>query len=319
MRFIFFFFLLTAGECFEPKDIVVGQTYLFQKRPMIVFDASEDTYQWYEKEHGINMRVNKMDKDQLVPPPEPLPRSAPPPNSLGIGSEEDTLQAWKSLRPKAIKKDEARLVQYEGKILRFAAKFTTHKYKADEQRQFIVSYFLSDGTIKVFEPIKPNSGIQGGKYLERRIMRNPATGFYFNENDFEVGKKITIASTEFELLGCDNFTKKYLSGDMVLHEMKGIDEVEHLLRAKVRQKLCILVLLLISSINSILILLVVLSCLVFLLTFFLLPSSFYFLYNRIYYDHLRSLQTLLTFVNHFEKLIKILVVLLHTMNLALCC
>ena len=40
------------GECWEPKDIVVGNTYLFQKRKMLVFDASEDTYSWMESEHG---------------------------------------------------------------------------------------------------------------------------------------------------------------------------------------------------------------------------------------------------------------------------
>ena len=179
------------------------------------------------------MRKAALKKDDLIPPRKPYPKSAPPPNTLGIGSEEDTMQAWKSLRPKAIKKDEARLIQYDGKILRYAAKFTKPRYEADKTRQFIISYFLSDGTVKVFEPVQPNSGIQGGKYLERRIMRNPSTGKYFQENDIEIGKTVTIASTEFNILGCDDFTTKYMSGDMQLHEMKGIDEVEHLLREKI--------------------------------------------------------------------------------------
>ena len=143
------------------------------------------------------------------------------------------MQAWKALRPKPIKKDEKRLVQYEGKILRFQAKFTEPRYVSDHARRFIISFFLADRTIKVFEPVVHNSGIQGGKFLERRIMRNPATGKYFHEDDFAVGEKLRIASTEFELLGCDSFTKKFLNGEMELHEMKGIDEVEHLLREKV--------------------------------------------------------------------------------------
>ena len=221
------------GPYYEPEDIQIGQKYIFNKREMLVFDAAEDTCQWYQDKYGVDMRPMKLKYEKLVPPRPEVVKLAPPPNTLGIGSEEDTLQAWKSLRPKAIKKDEVRLVQYEGKILRFAAKFTTPKYVADQVRQFIVSYYLADGTVQVFEPVKPNSGQQGGKYLQRRIMRNPATGKYFQEEDFTVGEKVIIASTEFELLGCDDFTKRYLAGDMNIHEMKGIDEVEHLLREKI--------------------------------------------------------------------------------------
>ena len=129
-----------------------------------------------------------------------------------------------------MKKDEIRLVQYEGKVLRYAAKFSIPKYEADKNRQFIISFFLSDKTVKIFEPIQPNSGIQGGKFLERRIIRNPTTGKYFEENDFIIGQTVTIASTTFDLLGSDSFTTKYLKGEHDMHEMKSLEEVEHLLR-----------------------------------------------------------------------------------------
>lgn len=42
-------------------------------------------------------------------------------------------------------------------ILRFFAKLITHKC-ADVDRLFIISYFLSDDTVSVFEPIERNSG-----------------------------------------------------------------------------------------------------------------------------------------------------------------
>lgn len=41
--------------------------------------------------------------------------------------------------------------------LRFFAKLITHKC-ADVERMFVISYFLSDDTISVFEPIERNSG-----------------------------------------------------------------------------------------------------------------------------------------------------------------
>ena len=43
----------------------------------------------------------------------------------------------------------------------------------DVDRRFIVSYFLSDDTILVFEPPQRNSGIIGGKFLERRKIKKP--------------------------------------------------------------------------------------------------------------------------------------------------
>ena len=226
-------FTQQEGPFYEPEDIKVGQTFEFNKRKFLVFDAADDTYDWLLETHGKDFRSERIAKDALVPPPPKPESAAPPPNTLGIGSEEDTLQAWKALRPKPVKKDERRLVQYEGKILRFRAKFTKPKYVCDHARRFIVSFFLADRTLKVFEPVVHNSGIQGGKFLDRRIMRNPATGKYFHEEDFIIGDKVTIASTEFELLGCDDFTTKFLNGEMELHEMKGIDEVEHLLREKI--------------------------------------------------------------------------------------
>ena len=39
--------------------------------------------------------------------------------------------------------------------------------------RFIISYFLSDDTILVFEPPQRNSGILGGKFLERGRIKKP--------------------------------------------------------------------------------------------------------------------------------------------------
>ena len=40
-------------------------------------------------------------------------------------------------------------------------------------RLFIIAYFLSDDTVLVFEPPQRNSGIIGGKFLERRKVKKP--------------------------------------------------------------------------------------------------------------------------------------------------
>ena len=44
----------------------------------------------------------------------------------------------------------------------------------DRERSFVLSYFLMDDTVLIFEPPVRNSGIGGGKYLERSKVYKPA-------------------------------------------------------------------------------------------------------------------------------------------------
>ena len=60
----------------------------------------------------------------------------------------------------------------ESNVLRFVAKMDTTR-PIDMDRRFIVSYFLSDDTILVYEPPQRNSGIIGGKFIERRGIKKP--------------------------------------------------------------------------------------------------------------------------------------------------
>ena len=43
----------------------------------------------------------------------------------------------------------------------------------DRERRFVVSFYMADQTLAVYEPVLPNSGLQGGKFLERaRVYKN---------------------------------------------------------------------------------------------------------------------------------------------------
>lgn len=65
----------------------------------------------------------------------------------------------------------------ESNVLRFVAKMDTQK-PIEVDRRFTISYFLSDDTILVFEPPQRNSGIIGGKFLERGRVKKPEGGYY---------------------------------------------------------------------------------------------------------------------------------------------
>ena len=43
----------------------------------------------------------------------------------------------------------------------------------ERERKFVVSFYMADQTLSVYEPVLPNSGLQGGKFLERaRVYKN---------------------------------------------------------------------------------------------------------------------------------------------------
>ena len=67
----------------------------------------------------------------------------------------------------------------ESNVLRFVAKMDTER-PIEVDRRFTISYFLSDDTILVFEPPQRNSGIIGGKFLERGRVKRPDGSSYYN-------------------------------------------------------------------------------------------------------------------------------------------
>lgn len=84
-------------------------------------------------------------------------------------------------------------------VLNFSAKLISD-YPEDRRRQFVVSYYLCDKTMAVFEIAVPNSGFRAGKFLQRTRVRDPTTKQFFEPCAFYVGAKIHVSAREFELL-----------------------------------------------------------------------------------------------------------------------
>ena len=84
-------------------------------------------------------------------------------------------------------------------ILNFKAKLISD-YPEDRRRQFMISYYLCDKTMAIFEAAVPNSGFRSGKFLQRTRVRNPETKQFFEPSAFYVGAKIQASGRVFELL-----------------------------------------------------------------------------------------------------------------------
>lgn len=96
---------------------------------------------------------------------------------MGIGSEEDTMGSVTHLFPKPPKKDFQKLMANDQRVYRFMARFEDPSPQ-DAERRFVISAYLGDDTIAVFEPPLRNSGIIGGKFLERRRFKKAHSDEY---------------------------------------------------------------------------------------------------------------------------------------------
>ena len=79
-----------------------------------------------------------------------------PPHN-GYGNEEDSLSNCLRLQPKKPYKDYYKYIDNDKIILRFLARFNT-KIPEDVDRRFLISFFLSDDSIQVYEISNRNSG-----------------------------------------------------------------------------------------------------------------------------------------------------------------
>lgn len=152
---------------------------------------------------GIDMDAIKIKRN----PPINLIHPIPPYN--GFGSEEDSMLNVQYLDPnnKVHEKFTERFKR-DKHILRFTAKLIS-SYPCDDERTFIISFFLRDLAVQVYEMAPRNSGRIQGKFFERQRVKNPYTKKYYLEKDFVVGNVIYINKYIFKLMECDDYTKKY--------------------------------------------------------------------------------------------------------------
>merc|ERR1719193_596412 len=111
--------------------------------------------------------------------------------------------------PKPPKRDMVKLFGKAGQVLRFTAQFKDPKPE-EQDRLFVVSYFLYDDAVSIHEPPQRNLGIVTGRYLEKGIHMNQMTGQLFQVADLVPGQVFKVYNREFEILDCDEYTRKHL-------------------------------------------------------------------------------------------------------------
>ncbi|CAB4034756.1 EF-hand domain-containing family member C2-like, partial [Paramuricea clavata] len=194
---------------YTDADLTIGSVINVWGRKFLLFDCDEYTKEHYQTKFGVNdFQPIKYKSD----PGQPKPREIPPYN--GFGSEEDSLCSCLGLIPKPPKHDFIKFMEkdrhgLDSNVLRFMAKMDSDR-PIDHNRHFIISYFLCDDTILVYEPPQRNSGIIGGKFLERSRIKVPDGSGYYSSRDLFIGAHVEFLKHKFIITDADEYAVYYI-------------------------------------------------------------------------------------------------------------
>ncbi|KAL2081357.1 hypothetical protein ACEWY4_023210 [Coilia grayii] len=197
-------------------DLTIGSVINVWGRHVTICDCDTFTKEFYRSKYGIEDFTPV--QYRAAPAPRPA-RQVPPYN--GFGSEEDSLCSCQGLLPKPPQKDFKKLMEkdrqgLESNVLRFVGRLETDN-PIDLERVFIISFYLSDDTITVFEPTQRNTGVLGGKFLERSRVKKPGQELfksemseYFTAQDLYVGAHLLLNKQPFQLVDADEYAFNYM-------------------------------------------------------------------------------------------------------------
>lgn len=178
-----------ADEFFSWKDLNVGMELNVYARNLFIIDADEYTREFYTSRGLYLNSAQAAENDGLVIRRE---RELPPPT--GFGSDEDSLRSCfgsLQIQPPHFKK------LGENKVLSFTATMCSGG-PDDFDRNFVVMFYVQDGTLKIMEPPVRNSGFIGGTFLSRRAVKL-SNGEPLKEHHLYVGAKVNVLNNVFWL------------------------------------------------------------------------------------------------------------------------
>ena len=83
----------------------------------------------------------------------------------------------------------------------------------DRDRKFILTFYLANDTMQIFESFERNAGFVAGKFADRQRYKNERTGEWFHPRDLFVGGTIEVNKTQFAVLEADEYTKKFMDAN----------------------------------------------------------------------------------------------------------
>lgn len=81
-------------------------------------------------------------------------------------------------------------------ILQFAATLVSDDPN-DQQREFVISYYVEDRAFSISERLIPNSGFRSGKFMQKTVVNNPSTNQPYAPSEIYIGANVEISGRKF--------------------------------------------------------------------------------------------------------------------------
>eukprot|EP00595_Chromulina_sp_UTEXLB2642_P000719 CAMPEP_0196761390 /NCGR_PEP_ID=MMETSP1095-20130614/609_1 /TAXON_ID=96789 ORGANISM="Chromulina nebulosa, Strain UTEXLB2642" /NCGR_SAMPLE_ID=MMETSP1095 /ASSEMBLY_ACC=CAM_ASM_000446 /LENGTH=826 /DNA_ID=CAMNT_0042110867 /DNA_START=24 /DNA_END=2505 /DNA_ORIENTATION=- len=193
---------------YEPTDLQCGNIIDVYGREFLLINCDNFTRTIYA-EMGITqneVEVQIAEEKHVV---HPIPVLGD--GFLAIGSEIDTLANVYGTVKQG--RDVNKINRNQNRILRSKAIMLSTNI-TDINRVFMITFYLEDDTIFIFEEIQRNSGIMGGTFLKRgRYINNlpddNASPRYFIPTDIYLGNVISLNGIELKIVEMDNLSLKF--------------------------------------------------------------------------------------------------------------
>lgn len=188
-----------ATSFYTDADIKIGARVNIFGRTFLICAYNKYTAEHLEKFHGVFDHTPLVVEEEK---PKPVARVPPPYN--GFGDERDSLSSWRSLDLKPPRPDNAGRRKFGDDVIKFRCKLAKPS-ACDANRRFVLTFYLADGQLAIFEPPQRNSGIVGGKFLQKCKTRK-ADGSAFSPKDFFLGAQFTVNGFTFDIIESDERT-----------------------------------------------------------------------------------------------------------------
>lgn len=226
---------------YTAKDLKIGAVINVYGRSVVLTNCNSFTKEYLREKYGIEdfsvLPHPKRYEDQI--PQKSKERKLPPYN--GWGSYEDSEGNCISVEPKPPQADFKKFVSLDKLVLRFGAKLIS-TVRENCERMFIISIFLCDDTIQIYEIAERNSGFLGGIFLKRqRILLPNQEKFsserpnYYKPHNFYIGATISLKDHAFVLTSADEYTLIYMESHPFEFPFADVKTIMNKIREALRQ------------------------------------------------------------------------------------
>eukprot|EP01060_Flectonema_neradi_P010502 TRINITY_DN17593_c0_g1_i1.p1 TRINITY_DN17593_c0_g1~~TRINITY_DN17593_c0_g1_i1.p1 ORF type:complete len:761 (+),score=139.87 TRINITY_DN17593_c0_g1_i1:76-2283(+) len=218
-------------QYYTAHDLIVGKEIYICGKAFLLYDCDAFTRNYLIT--TLNVPPSDLQTVNVSLPEKAAVKAVIPPHN-GFGDEEDSLRSCKQLALRCPVKDIRKIVECGNLMLKFEMELVTTN-QSDSMRRFVLTYYIADNTVSIFEPALRNSGILGGRFLQRQKVKIDGNR-YAQAADFFVGAEVTISHRQFRVISTDERSLVYMEQQSREFDKSNIDTIMNKLQAMLKSQ-----------------------------------------------------------------------------------